>query len=654
MAASPQKQAEKAAEYRLRPRWTINPHSLIFKFLVRILPPLLIGILLLMLVLAHFARRDILEKIDTDVSIFATATTRVVDGLMWNYQTEEMVSALATISSNSAMLGAEIYDQDGELFLSYGITPEDRVDELKTVWRDIYRRMPDGSRVDMGRLAIHYTYTFAEKKFRQHFLLQMFQFLLIVAVTLGGAVYAFSRTVSRPLKSLLAAIRTTAETGSWTEADWQSDDEIGEVIDAHNSMLRHIACKEADLADSEKRYRQLFENALVGIFLVRPDGTAVEANKTVADILGFDSTEQTSRINALNHYADADERRRLWERLSREGEVSRYRIRMRRVDGTPIWAELSGRLTLDRTFNGIMQDVTERVEAEQAVKERDELHRAFFEENKAVMLLHDPLDSSIQFVNPAACRYYGYTNDEMTSMTVRQLDCMTDEDLYRELKEAADERRGYFKHVHTLKDGTRRDVEVFTGPISLGRRQLHYSIVHDVTEKRRLEARLQRMATRDHLTGAHNRHAFFQRAKSELSRAKRFDHPLAVLMFDLDHFKKINDTYGHAIGDEVLRTFALRCRAGFRQSDVFARMGGEEFAALLVETDAQEAVEAAERYRETIVSRPVPTEAGELTVTVSIGVASMEPEDSINDLLKRADEALYEAKQAGRNSVVRR
>ncbi|MGE4423500.1 MAG: diguanylate cyclase [Pseudodesulfovibrio sp.] len=653
MAAPPDKQAAKAAEHRPRPPGVPNPRSLIFKFLVRILPPLVVGILVFMLVVAHFTRRDIMDKIDTDVGVFATATSRVLDGLLWSYQTEEMVSALATISSNPAMLGAEIYDENGSLFLSYGITPEDHVDGLKTLWRDIYRRMPDGTRVDMGRLAIHYTHTFAEKRFRQQFLWQMLQFLLIIAVTLAGAVYAFNRTVSRPLKALLAAIRTTGETGRWTEADWRSDDEIGEVIDAHNGMLRHIAGKEAALADSEKRYRQLFENALVGIFLISPEGIIVEANRNAANVMGYESSEQMDKLNILQHYVHREDRERLWEKLQSDGEVNRFRIELVRLDGAHIWAELSGRLNADGFFNGILQDVTDLVKAARAMEERDELHRAFFEENKAVMILHDPLDSTIQFVNPAACQYYGYSNEEMTSMTIRQLDCMSDEEMYRELKEAAEERRNYFKQVHTLKDGTRRDVEVFTGPVSLGHRQLHYSIVHDVTEKRRLEARLQRMATRDQLTGAHNRHAFFQRAKNELARAKRFGHPLAVLMFDLDLFKEVNDSHGHATGDEVLRTFALRCRADFRQSDVFARMGGEEFAALLVETRAGQAVEAAERIRAMAANRPIPTDAGDLTVTVSIGVAALAAEDSINDLLKRADEALYKAKQSGRNSVVR-
>ncbi|WP_207263127.1 diguanylate cyclase [Desulfovibrio sp. Huiquan2017] len=653
MAAPPDKQPTHYGNAPPAPPGTFNTRSLTFKFLVRILPPLLVGTLLLMLVVGHFSRREAMSRIDTDAGVFATATSRVLAGLLWNYQTEEMVSALATISSNQAMLGAEILDEKGNLFLAYGITPADRVDGLRTLWRDIYRRMPDGSRVDMGRLGIHYTHTFAEKRFRQQFLWQMLSYALIIAVTLAGTVYAFNRTVSRPLEALLQAIRTTGDTGRWAQADWHSDDEIGEVIDAHNAMLQHIAAKEEALADSEKRYRQLFENALVGIYLINSDGAVVEANRTVTDILGYDPTEPVDTASIQNHYVHPEDRERIWAALERDGAISRFRLQLRRVDGSRIWAELSGRLTPDGSFNGVMQDITDQVEAERAMAERDELYRAFFEENKAIMILHDPLDSSIQFVNPAACRYYGYTGEEMTSMTIRQLDCMSDAEIYGELRTAAEERRNYFKHVHTLKDGTRRDVEVFTGPVSLGRRQLHYSIIHDVTEKRRLEARLERMATRDQLTGAYNRHAFFQRAKNELARAKRFGRPLTVLMCDLDHFKAVNDSHGHAVGDEVLRAFALRCRAGFRQSDIFARLGGEEFAALLVETDAEQAMEAAERIRSMTISRPIPTEAGPLTVTVSIGMAAMDPEDSVNDLLKRADKGLYKAKQSGRNSVVR-
>jgi len=471
---------------------------------------------------------------------------------------------------------------------------------------------------------------------------------------LAVAAYVFNKTVNRPLKVLRDSIRTTAETGRPTEAEWRSDDEIGEVIQAHNDMLGRLADRDAVLADSEQRYRQLFENALVGIYMTNSNGIILEANRTMAEILGYESLDALPKIDVLSHYIDPDDRVTLWTALREHGEISRFRTRLRKVDGGIIWTELSGRLNPDSTFNGILQDITDQVAAERALEERDELYRAFFEENKAAMILHDPLDLSIQFANPAACRFYGYSNEEMTTMTMREVDCMTDAQVYLELTEAAKERRNYFKHVHTLKDGTRRHVEVFTGPVSLGRRQLHYSIVHDVTDKRRLEARLQRMATRDQLTGSYNRHAFFHRAKNELARARRFSHPLSVLMCDLDYFKEINDTYGHAVGDEVLRAFALRCRADFRQNDVFARLGGEEFAALLVETDAEQAMAVAERIRAMAEAMVIPSEAGDLTVTVSIGVAALNGEDSIKDLLKRADEALYEAKKAGRNTVAGR
>ena len=137
---------------------------------------------------------------------------------------------------------------------------------------------------------------------------------------------------------------------------------------------------------------------------------------------------------------------------------------------------MSGRLNPDGSLSGTLEDVTAQVEAAAGIRGTGtSLHRAFFEENKAVMLLHDPLTSTIQFVNPAACHFYGYTEEELTSMTIRDLDRMSDEEVFEELRDAANEKRAYFKHVHTLKNGTQRFVEVFTGPVSIGSRQLHYS-----------------------------------------------------------------------------------------------------------------------------------------------------------------------------------
>ncbi|BDQ38890.1 hypothetical protein SYK_32500 [Pseudodesulfovibrio nedwellii] len=627
-------------------------NSLFIKFLARTLPPLLTAALLIMLFFGYTTQHDIRNEIDTDVEVFATSLSRILDDLMWNFQTEELVSALGTITSNPAMMGAQLFDQKDSSFLTYGVLPEEDP-EILTIEQEIYKQQPDGSRIDLGRLEVYYSYADADKQFRQYITGQAIRFFLSILVFTIAGIYAYHSTIGTPLKKLLHAIRATEGTGQWAQVSWQSNDEIGEVISAHNSLIRHVSQKEAALADSKQRYRQLFDNALVGIYQVRPDGTIKEANKTIAEIMGYASVEEMNGENANLHYADITDREKLWTELNTTGEISNFQTRLLRKDGTIIWVEMSGRINPDDSFNGVLQDVTAQMEARKALKERDELHRAFFEDNKAVMLLHDPLDSNIQFVNPAACQYYGYSNEELTSMSIRDLDCMSDKEMFNELQKATTERRNYFKHCHTLKDGTKRHVEVFTGPVSLANRQLHYSIVLDVTEKRRLEAKLERMATRDQLTGAYNRHAFFQIARDEIVRTQRFNRSMAVLMFDLDHFKRVNDTYGHAIGDEVLRTFALRCRADLRQSDIFARLGGEEFAAILVETNEERAMEVAERIRSIAANKPIPTEEAKLIVTVSIGVASIQENDTVARILKRADAALYRAKESGRNSIVK-
>lgn len=622
--------------------------SICMKFLTRILPPLLLAAAVFMGVFGYLLIRETRLEIDRDVNMYADSLTPVLDELLWNFQQDELVSALATIASNPAMRRAEIFDSAGRLYAAYG---EATSEGMRTVEAPILRTMHNGTAKHLGRLAIHYDYARAEAHLLSHIAGHFIRLLLIVAVMVVSGYFAYQQVIGRPLRLLLKGIRETDSGGKPTVVRWSGNDEIGEIIHAHNRMVKHLTEKETALADSEQRYRQLFDNAMVGIFDTRQDGTIRGANATIAEILAYPSVEAIQRTNLESHYKDPKDRLKLWELLLKKGSVTNHRVRLRRADGVIIWADVSGRLNPDGSFNGILEDVTAQTEAQQALKERDELHRAFFEENKAVMLLHDPLNSTIQFVNPAACNYYGYSEEELTSMTIRDLDSMTDAEVFEELKRAATEKRGYFKQTHTLKDGTKRDVEVFTGPVSIGSRQLHYSIVHDVTEKRRLEAKLERMATRDQLTGTYNRHAFFDKGMREIVRAQRFNHPLALLMFDLDHFKNVNDTHGHSVGDEVLRVFALRCRADLRETDLFARLGGEEFAAILVETDESLAMDVAERIRDTAATKPIPTTAGELTVTISIGVADLRGEEGVAALLLRADKALYEAKEAGRNRV---
>lgn len=162
-----------------------------------------------------------------------------------------------------------------------------------------------------------------------------------------------------------------------------------------------------------------------------------------------------------------------------------------------------------------------------------------------------------------------------------------------------------------------------------------------------------RQAITDGLTGLHNRRSFDHLIEKEAMRMSRFGHPLSLLMIDVDNFKQVNDTYGHTVGDQVLRAIADHLQTESRAVDEPARYGGEEFAVLLPETNAEEAAELGERLRAAIASEQIETDAGMLEVTVSVGISTYPDDaDTPEDLISAADSALYRAKSTGKNKAV--
>jgi diguanylate cyclase (GGDEF)-like protein len=167
-----------------------------------------------------------------------------------------------------------------------------------------------------------------------------------------------------------------------------------------------------------------------------------------------------------------------------------------------------------------------------------------------------------------------------------------------------------------------------------------------------LYAEVQRLATTDTLTEQFNRRKFFEIGELEIHRSRRFRTPLSAIMIDLDNFKEINDTYGHAAGDSVLHKVAQRCQAAIRIIDILGRYGGDEFAILLPDADIHEAYEIAERIRQAITSEPVFVSEIQAHVSISLGIAQASADtENLSNLLGRADAALYAAKQSGRNQV---
>jgi diguanylate cyclase (GGDEF)-like protein len=162
------------------------------------------------------------------------------------------------------------------------------------------------------------------------------------------------------------------------------------------------------------------------------------------------------------------------------------------------------------------------------------------------------------------------------------------------------------------------------------------------------------MAIQDGMTGIHNKRFFMEFLEREIAVASRHGHPLTLVMFDVDHFKKVNDTHGHLAGDAVLKDLCARIRPRIRREDLFARYGGEEFACVLPSTALPGGIVFAEHLRTIIEERPCAFDGGAIPFTISLGVTTLHRENGVDTagLIKRADENLYAAKRGGRNRVV--
>jgi diguanylate cyclase (GGDEF)-like protein len=225
------------------------------------------------------------------------------------------------------------------------------------------------------------------------------------------------------------------------------------------------------------------------------------------------------------------------------------------------------------------------------------------------------------------------------------------------------ERNRYLEHVlrHGRIDDFEAEMQTSSGRkfwASLSGQRLRFggadallAAIVDVTAQRQVREDLLVQATHDPLTGVFNRRHVEELLRTELDRAERHARPLAVAMLDADHFKKINDTYGHQTGDEVLRTISQRCQSTLRSNDVLGRYGGEEFIVVFPETSLEDAGAVAERLRAAVAEVPIKVGDNALDVTVSIGLAAFAPGYNLDEMFHRADAALYTAKQDGRNLV---
>lgn len=444
-----------------------------------------------------------------------------------------------------------------------------------------------------------------------------------------------------------------------------AEQSISRITDDNGTLLGSVFAlrdisrrKKAEqvLRESEEKFRRIFETIGEGFVVTSMAGTIQMVNPATCRLLGYEARELIGQSMDLL-YSDAADRQRLRHELKKSGVVHDMALTATRKDGEAIVVEGNAHIVYNDdgapiAMEGTFRDITARIEAEKVLRDREKQYRAFFENNHAIMLLEDPKTGQVVDANPAASDFYGYSVDEMRSMNMQQINALDEEAIYKEMFNAREEQRAYFVLRHRLANGEARDVEVYSGPILVGGKQLLYSVIHDITQRIRLEREMKRMATTDALTGANNRHQFFHVARQELHRFNRYGHPLAAIMFDIDYFKSINDTHGHQVGDVVLKALAAMAKKTLRDSDLFGRIGGEEFAVLLPDTSFMSAVRVAERLRENLAGLVIREKDLDIQFTVSAGVtAALENDKTIEAILNRADEALYRAKRMGRNRV---
>lgn len=431
-----------------------------------------------------------------------------------------------------------------------------------------------------------------------------------------------------------------------------------------------IASVSRDMTDrdqNEEAYRRLVDNAL-HILTIIQWGQIVFINAAATTLTGYAPDELHSMpISTLLISIHTDDRATLAHHITTaqtSNHTAEVTYRLHRRDGAVRWMQgmiVPGWYRGQPAVQMTCMDITERRTAEHALRASEAAFRAMFEQSRAVKLLIDPQSGAIVDANYAATVFYGYPRDTLLQMQISDINTLPSEQVHIEMERAHTEQRSYFLFQHRLASGTICDVEVYSHPLDIGGRTLLFSIIHDVTRYRTTERLLRatnellhEQVVRDPLTTLYNRRYLDETLPHELQRARRHNLPVAVLMFDIDYFKRFNDTYGHDAGDTLLRAAGTFLRDHTRGDDIVCRYGGEEFILVLPGISEQHIVQRAEELRFGIEQLRVTHNGQPLaTVTISIG-AAVYPSHALtaDALIKCADTALYAAKAAGRNRVV--
>ncbi|WP_282038324.1 sensor domain-containing diguanylate cyclase [Halomonas alimentaria] len=406
-------------------------------------------------------------------------------------------------------------------------------------------------------------------------------------------------------------------------------------------------------------WNALFEASWDGMVVLRLDGSLYRVNHRYAEMLGYTREE----LEAL-HIWDLDTRFSQPEIEAMLHSVdsggAHFETRQRRKDGSVIDVELSNNGATyqgDKLIFCIVRDITARKTTEERLRQNEALLQGIASQVPGVLYQYR--------MAPDGSRSFPYLSEGLVKLGGLSIDTMAGAEVVplmsRILPEDADlveaqTRRSAatMENVHVEfrfrhGDGSIRWIECRSTPKQEPDGGILWTgILLDITQRKRAEERVQAMAITDGLTGITNRQEFSRLLDREMERASRYASPLSLIMYDLDHFKRINDRFGHNTGDDVLKTVADLVGDSLRDADLHGRWGGEEFMVLLPHTGLEAASRVAEKLRQTIANHRFETLG---FVTASFGVVELAGGENSRSLAQRVDEALYRAKELGRNRV---